>query len=342
MDCSFFGVMVAKATIGLRGVWARGHGAESTPAAHCRGRRRGKRGWPFEMGGHLFAARIERGADGGYGPAMTTRISNVLSIAGSDPSGGAGIQADLKAFSALGAYGCAVITALTAQSTRGVTGVQVVPAGFVREQLNTLLDDVRIDAVKVGMIANAEIAEAIGAVLRERGLPNIVLDPVMVAKGGDRLLAEDAVAAVRELLLPLATVVTPNLPEAGELLGVDTPTDEASMESAAHRLIELGARTVLMKGGHLEGGRSDDLLLADGVVTRFEAVRIETKNTHGTGCTLSAGIAALLPQTGSVEEAVRRAKGYITGAIAHADELEVGSGHGPTHHFFGLWEVTRG
>ncbi len=269
---------------------------------------------------------------------MTTRISNVLSIAGSDPSGGAGIQADLKAFSALGAYGCAVITALTAQSTRGVTGVQVVPAGFVREQLETLLDDVRIDAVKIGMIANAEIAGAIGAVLRERGLSNIVLDPVMVAKGGDRLLAEDAVAAVREQLVPLATAVTPNLPEAGELLGEDAPTDEAGMESAARRLIEFGARAVLMKGGHLDGGRSDDLLLVDGVVTRFEAARIATKNTHGTGCTLSAGIAALLPQTNSVEEAVRRAKAYITGAIAHADELEVGSGHGPTHHFFELWE----
>lgn len=268
---------------------------------------------------------------------MTTRISNVLSIAGSDPSGGAGIQADLKAFSALGAYGCAVITALTAQSTRGVTGVHVVPAGFVREQLETLLDDVRIDAVKIGMIANAEIAVAIGAVLRERGLTNIVLDPVMVAKGGDRLLAEDAVAAVREQLVPLATVVTPNLPEAGELLGEDAPTDEASMESAARRLIQLGAASVLMKGGHLEGGRSDDLLLAGGVVTRFEAERIRTKNTHGTGCTLSAAIAALLPQTESIEHALKRAKAYITGAIAHADELQVGSGHGPTHHFFAMW-----
>lgn len=269
---------------------------------------------------------------------MTTRIANVLSIAGSDPSGGAGIQADLKAFSALGAYGCAVVTALTAQSTRGVTGVHGVPAGFVREQLETLLDDVRIDAVKIGMIANGDIARAVAAVLKERGLGNIVLDPVMVAKGGDRLLDEDAVMVVREELLPLATIVTPNLPEAGELLGAAPPTDAGGMREAAEALVAIGAKAVLMKGGHLEGGRSDDLLLVEGQITRFEAARINTKNTHGTGCTLSSAIAALLPQTGSVEEAVRRAKVYVTGAIAHADELEVGSGHGPTHHFFAMWK----
>lgn len=268
---------------------------------------------------------------------MRSPTPNVLSIAGSDPSGGAGIQADLKAFSALGAYGCAVITALTAQSTRGVTGVHVVPAAFVEEQLETLLADVRIDALKIGMIANAEIARAIARVLRTHRPANIVLDPVMVAKGGDRLLAEDAVAAVREELLPLADVVTPNLPEAGELLGATPPTDESGMTAAAEALVGLGAKAVLMKGGHLEGSRSNDLLLCGGSVIRFEAERIDTKNTHGTGCTLSAAIAALLPQTSSVEEAVRRAKAYITGAIAHADELRVGSGHGPTHHFFGLW-----
>jgi hydroxymethylpyrimidine/phosphomethylpyrimidine kinase len=218
-----------------------------------------------------------------------------------------------------------------------VSGVHVVPAGFVREQLETLLDDVRIDAVKIGMIANAEIAGVIGSVLRERGLTNIVLDPVMVAKGGDRLLAEDAVAAVREELLPLASVVTPNLPEAGELLGQHPPADEHAMEGAARQLLTMGAKAVLMKGGHLEGGRSDDLLVTRDGVTRFEATRIETKNTHGTGCTLSSAIAALLPGCGSVEEAVQGAKNYISGAIAHADELEVGSGHGPTHHFFELW-----
>lgn len=275
----------------------------------------------------------------GYGLSMQKRIPNVLTIAGSDPSGGAGIQADLKAFSALGAYGCAAITALTAQSTRGVTGVHLVPPGFVREQLETLLDDVRIDAVKIGMIATADIARAVAEMLRERGLANVVLDPVMVAKGGDRLLAADAVAAVRQELLPLATVVTPNLPEAGELLGQEPPADEAGMEAAARALVGFGAQAVLMKGGHLDGERSDDLLLADGVVTRFEAARIETKNTHGTGCSLSAAIAALLPQTGSIADAVRLAKVYITGAIAHADELEVGSGHGPTHHFFAMWET---
>lgn len=303
---------------------------------------RGKRGRLLDKGSRLFGAWIESLGRRGYGPAMTTTIANVLSIAGSDPSGGAGIQADLKAFSALGAYGCAVITALTAQSTHGVTGVHVIPAGFVEEQLNTLLDDVRIDAVKIGMIANADIARAVAGVLRERAVGAVVLDPVMVAKGGDRLLDEDAVAVVRERLVPLATVVTPNLLEAGELLGQVSPTDERTMEGAARELLKMGPEAVLMKGGHLEGKSSDDLLVSRDGMTRFKAARIDTKNTHGTGCTLSSAIAALLARGGSVEEAVRGAKNYITGAIAHADELEVGSGHGPTHHFFALWDMGRG
>ena len=291
----------------------------------------------FREGGRLFASRIESRAIGGYGPAMTTRIPNVLSIAGSDPSGGAGIQADLKTFSALGAYGCAAITALTAQSTRGVTGVHVVPASFVKEQLDTLFEDVRIDAVKIGMIANAEIASTVGAALREHRPRFVVLDPVMVAKGGDRLLDEDAVAVVREVLVPLADVLTPNLPEAGELLGQRPPTDEDGMLEAGAALRTLGAKAVLMKGGHLDGARSDDLLVLSDGFHRFETDRIDTRNTHGTGCTLSSAIAALLPQSDSVMDAVARAKEYITGAIRHADELNVGSGHGPTHHFHALW-----
>lgn len=299
----------------------------------------GEEGVAFRKGGRPFClCVVDLPVAGVYRWPMARRIPNVLSIAGSDPSGGAGIQADLKAFSALGAYGCAVLTALTAQSTRGVTGVHVVPAPFVKDQLDTLFADVRIDAVKIGMIANASVARAVGAALREHAPRFVVLDPVMVAKGGDRLLDEDAVTVVREVLLPLADVLTPNLPEAGELLGQSPPADDDEMLEAAEALRGLGPRAVLMKGGHSGGGRSDDLLVSESGVRRFEAERIETKNTHGTGCTLSSSIAALLPQSGSVTDAVARAKAFITGAIAHADELEVGGGHGPTHHFHALWD----
>jgi hydroxymethylpyrimidine/phosphomethylpyrimidine kinase len=263
-------------------------------------------------------------------------IANLLSIAGSDPSGGAGIQADLKAFSALGAYGMAVITALTAQNTQGVRSFQTVAPDFVAEQIDAIFADVRVDAVKIGMVATAEIAAAIADRLRHHAARNIVLDPVMVAKSGHHLLREDAVAALRDTLVPMARVITPNLPEAGVLLATPAPATLAEMQVAARALHRLGPEWVLLKGGHLAGADSTDLLFDGKTVTELPGARIATRNTHGTGCTLSAAIATLLPRFGMVE-AVRHAKAYLTGAIAASDRLTVGSGHGPVHHFHALW-----
>ena len=263
-------------------------------------------------------------------------IPNVLSIAGSDPSGGAGIQADLKAFSALGAYGMAVITALTAQNTQGVRSFQTVEPAFVAEQIDMIFADVRVDAVKIGMVATAEIATAIADRLRHHAVRNVVLDPVMVAKSGHHLLREDAVAALRERLVPLARVITPNLPEAGVLLGNAPPATLADMQHAVRDLHRLGPQWVLLKGGHLDGPDSTDLLFDGKAVTELPGRRIDTRNTHGTGCTLSSAIAALLPRY-DMTEAVRRAKAYLTGTIAASDRLDVGSGHGPVHHFHALW-----
>ena len=263
-------------------------------------------------------------------------MANVLSIAGSDPSGGAGIQADLKAFSALGAYGMAVITALTAQNTQGVRSFQTVEPGFVAEQIDAVYADVRVDAVKIGMVATADIARAVADRLRHHAARNIVLDPVMVAKSGHHLLREDAVAALRDTLVPMARVITPNLPEAGVLLGEGEPMTLADMRVAIRDLHRLGPEWVLLKGGHLTGTESTDLLFDGHTVTELQSHRIDTRNTHGTGCTLSSAIAALLPRHDMVE-AVRRAKAYLTGAIAASDRLTVGSGHGPVHHFYALW-----
>lgn len=268
------------------------------------------------------------------------RIPNVVSIAGVDHSGGAGIFADIKAMSACGAYACGVVAALTAQSTRGVFGVLPVSAAFVRQQLDVLFEDVAIDAVKIGMLNDAEVIETVAQVLEARRPRFVVLDPVMVAKSKDRLLAEDALGALRSRLLPLATVVTPNLPEAAELLGVQESDAPEDMAYTAKALLDLvGEKSwVLLKGGHLAGDTASDLLLSREETHRFEAKKIATKNTHGTGCTLSSALAALLPQSNSVPEAVERAKAYITGAIRHADDLQVGSGHGPTHHF---WQINH-
>jgi hydroxymethylpyrimidine/phosphomethylpyrimidine kinase len=266
-------------------------------------------------------------------------IRNVLSIAGSDPSGGAGIQADLKAFSARGTYGMAVLTALTAQNTQGVTGVHVVPAGFVADQIRAIFADVRVDAVKIGMIANAEIAETVADVLRPYSdtLP-IVLDPVMMAKGGSPLLALDAIDAVTRKLMPVASLVTPNLPEAAALLGEVTATTRKEMAEQAERLRTLGPRAALVKGGHLDGDDSPDVLATADGLHWFEGRRVETKNTHGTGCTLSSAIAAELAKGAAPLEAVSIAKAYLAGAIAAADTLAVGSGHGPVQHFYELWK----
>jgi hydroxymethylpyrimidine/phosphomethylpyrimidine kinase len=266
-------------------------------------------------------------------------IPNVVSIAGVDPSGGAGVLADVKTFSALGAYGCGVIAALTAQNTRAVTGIHEVPPEFLRLQLDTLFDDVRIDAVKIGMLASSALIRTVGDALRRHRPRFVVLDPVMVAKSGDRLLRDEAVAALRTELLPLATVLTPNLPEAGDLLGVPVPDSPEAMQHAARALREHGPANVLMKGGHLPGDRLVDILFDGMRFVEMPAERVHTKNTHGTGCTLSSAIAALLPQRDSVEGAVGDARAYVLDAIRASDRLHVGSGHGPLHHFHNLWRA---
>ncbi|MBY3175340.1 bifunctional hydroxymethylpyrimidine kinase/phosphomethylpyrimidine kinase [Rhizobium leguminosarum] len=265
-------------------------------------------------------------------------IRNVLSIAGSDPSGGAGIQADLKAFSARGVYGMAVLTALTAQNTQGVSGVHLVPPQFVADQINAVFADVRVDAVKIGMIANAGIADAVaGALSDHRDIP-IVIDPVMIAKGGAALLAPEAVDVLTRRLLPLATLLTPNLPEAAALLHQPVATNRADMAAQAGRLRALGPAAVLVKGGHLDGDESPDVLATAAGLHWFEARRVPTKNTHGTGCTLSSALAAELAKGASAREAVAVAKDYLAGAVAAAGSLTVGSGHGPVQHFHALWK----
>lgn len=256
-----------------------------------------------------------------------------LSIAGSDPSGGAGIQADLKTFSALGAYGMTVITALTAQNTQGVTGVHVVPADFVRLQLDTVLADVPPAAVKIGMLASAEIADVVGEYLP--GFAVSVLDPVMVATSGDRLLSVDAEDAVRRLL-PRASLITPNIAEAAALLGRPPAATVDEVEEQAVALLEAGAQRVLLKGGHLTDDATD-VFAEQGQVVRLPGRRIDTLNTHGTGCTLSSAIAALVPVSDTWLDAVTAAKAYLTRAIAAADSLAIGHGHGPVHHFHAIW-----
>lgn len=265
-------------------------------------------------------------------------IPTALSIAGSDPSGGAGIQADLKAFSAHGVYGMAAITALTAQNTTGVAGVHVVPAEFVAEQIAEVLVDMRVNAVKVGMIANAEIARSVTGSIAEIGAP-VVVDPVMIAKGGAALLEDDAIAAMREGLIPRATLITPNLPEAARLLDAPVATSRDAIAVQATALLSLGPRAVLIKGGHLDGAESPDLLVHEDEAIWIESPRVATKNSHGTGCSLSAAIAAELAKGRTMPDAVRVAKRWLTGALAAADDLRLGQGHGPVHHFHALWAL---
>jgi hydroxymethylpyrimidine/phosphomethylpyrimidine kinase len=260
-----------------------------------------------------------------------------LTIAGSDPSGGAGIQADLKTFSALGVYGTSVITALTAQSTRGVSGVHVVPTQFVVQQLETLVADVRLDAIKIGMLANAGIVGAVGQFLRRHPHEHVVLDPVMVATSGDRLLDDDAVRAMRDLM-PLASLITPNLPEAAALLETPLARTLPDLRLQAKALQEMGAQRVLLKGGHLtDDPEAVDLLLDVDGETVLRAPRVRTVNTHGTGCTLSSALAALRPQRDSWLEAALDAKSWLTAALLAADGLQIGHGHGPVHHFHETW-----
>lgn len=273
---------------------------------------------------------------------MSGQIFNALTIAGSDSGGGAGIQADLKAFSAHGVYGATVIAALTSQNTREVRGIHDVPPAFVREQIDTVFDDIDIHAVKIGMLSRRDVIAAVADGLTAKAACPIVLDPVMVAKGGHKLLSDDAVDALRTQLLPMADLITPNLPEAGVLLGRDAPADEASMAEAAGLLLQQGAKAVLMKGGHLDSSTLKDGQLVDLLVTtegtfRFTSNHISTKNTHGTGCTLSSSIAARLARGDSMEQAVDTARRYLNRAIGAADELSVGHGHGPVHHFHAMW-----
>ena len=269
------------------------------------------------------------------------RIPNALTIAGVDPSGGAGILADVKAISANGAYACAVVAALTAQNTTGVAGILPVSPDFVRLQIDTLFADVRIDAVKIGMLGQSGAIFAVADRLAHWKPPHVVLDPVMIAKSGDALLEKAAIGALRESLLRLATMITPNLPEAGVLLDARAPDDLKTMRRFAERLRESmahdGERWVFLKGGHLPGGEAIDVLHDGDRMIELSAPRIDTGNTHGTGCTLSAALAAILPQLPDVPSAARRAKDYVSKAIAAADRLDVGKGHGPVHHFHAFW-----
>ena len=262
-----------------------------------------------------------------------------VTVAGSDSSGGAGVQADLKTFAALGVYGASVITALTAQNTQGVRAIHDVPADFVAAQIDAVFSDLEVSAVKIGMLSQAAIIETVAKELGRHRAQNIVLDPVMVATSGDRLLAADAVEALRQVLIPRALVVTPNLPEAAALTGASVARNEQEMEIQARELLALGARNVLIKGGHGSGDESVDLLVGEGDVLRLSARRVDTKNTHGTGCTLSSAIAAGLAKGLDLKAAARAAKAYVTAAIAAADTMHVGHGHGPLHHFHEIWRT---
>ena len=260
-----------------------------------------------------------------------------VTIAGSDSGGGAGIQADLKTFSALGVYGASVITALTAQNTKGVTGIHDVPPDFVAAQIDAVFSDLAVSAVKIGMVSQSAVIEAIVAGLERWRQRKVVLDPVMIAASGDRLLAPDAIDTLKRVLIPKALVITPNLPEAAALLEAPLAATETQMREQAERLLALGPRAVLIKGGHGSGPESVDLLVEPTAVTRLAADRIATKNTHGTGCTLSSAIAAGLAKGLDLAAAAGAAKAYVTAAIAAADRIKIGSGHGPVHHFQAWW-----
>jgi hydroxymethylpyrimidine/phosphomethylpyrimidine kinase len=262
---------------------------------------------------------------------MTIPIA--LTIAGSDCSGGAGIQADLKTFAALGVYGASVITALTAQNTQGVAGIHQVPADFVTAQIDAVFGDLDVKAVKIGMVSERAVIVAIEAALRRWSPKHVVLDPVMVATSGDRLLAPDAIEALTTKLIPGVLLITPNLPEAAALLDEQIASSEGQIESQGKRLLAMGANAVLIKGGHGQSAESIDYLIRRDSVVVLPAPRIATKNTHGTGCSLSSAIAAGLAKGDNLETAVRNAKAWVTAAIAAADRLSVGHGHGPIHHF---------
>ena len=260
-----------------------------------------------------------------------------VTIAGSDSGGGAGIQADLKTFSALGVYGASVIAALTAQNTKGVTGIHNVPPDFVTAQIDAVFSDLAVDAVKIGMLSHPDVIAAVADGLDRYRQDRVVLDPVMVAASGDRLLKPEAIEVLRTVLIPKAMVITPNLPEAAALLETSIAQTESEMREQGEKLLALGAKAVLMKGGHAQGAESADLLIEPTSFARLAAERIDTQNTHGTGCTLSSAIAAGLAKGLSLAEAVREAKAYVTAAIKASDQLRIGHGHGPVHHFHHWW-----
>jgi len=257
-----------------------------------------------------------------------------LSIAGSDSGGGAGIQADLKTFSALGVYGMTAITAVTVQNTRGVSGYEAISPSTVADQIRSVVSDIGVDAAKTGMLASRAIIEAVADAVSETAIPNLVVDPVFMSKHGHALLDEDGVGALRERILPLATLVTPNLPEAAGLAGFEVDSRDL-MEDAAETILAMGPRAVLVKGGHLEGaGRAEDLFFDGDVMEWIGAERIDTPNTHGTGCTLSAAIAAHLARGADLIEAVRLGKAFVTEAIRNS--LAIGGGIGPVDQ---LWSI---
>ncbi|MDO1582937.1 bifunctional hydroxymethylpyrimidine kinase/phosphomethylpyrimidine kinase [Rhizobium oryzicola] len=264
-----------------------------------------------------------------------------LTIAGSDSGGGAGIQADLKSFSALGVYGASVITAITAQNTRGVSAVEDISPTIIAAQIDAVLSDLAVGAIKIGMVSRSETILTIAGKLSGFAGP-VVVDPVMVATSGDRLLREDAIVALKEKLIPLAAIVTPNLPEAALLTGQEIGRTEAAMMEQGRAILGLGAKAVLMKGGHGEGAESVDLLLTQDSVRPFSSLRIDTRNDHGTGCTLAAAIAAGLARGLVLEEAVGAAKAYLHASLEAGRHLKVGSGHGPVHHFHAWWPASQG
>jgi len=264
-----------------------------------------------------------------------TGVPRALTIAGSDSGGGAGIQADLKVFFALGCHGMSAVTALTAQNTVRVSGIHAVPADFVAAQIDAVTTDIGVDAAKTGMLANSKIVAATARAIRANNIRNLVVDPVFVAKSRDHLLERDAVDALRDEVLPLATIVTPNLYEAGGLLGDEEIGDLNEMREAALALHKLGPRAVLVKGGHLPGDRAVDVLFDGTNVTEIDGPRFDTADTHGTGCALSAAIAGRLARGDALVEAVRFAKAFVAGAIEHG--LRIGRGYGPVNPAWQLW-----
>lgn len=266
------------------------------------------------------------------------KIHQILSISGTDPSGGAGMQADLKTFSALGVYGASVVTALVSQNTLGVQKVFSVSEKCIISQIDSVISDLKISAIKIGMILKSSIIHIISEKLQNCLVPWIILDPVIFAKDGSRLLNQEAENLLKHTLIPHVSIITPNLLEAGLLLSRPTACNEKQMQDQGRSLLKYGCKSVLIKGGHLNAKNSPDWFISKENEIRFNTNRILTKNTHGTGCTLSAALAALRPKCKNWETTIRLAKKWLTGAILHANQLKIGHGNGPVHHFYKIWK----